>query len=188
MSLSALPSHWSDTLFGLRAGTSKSEWRIQQAGRLGATDLEVCHAAAQDTLRPDGAAVLRLGHWPKYVRQQLTDVTHRHAGFVMLASKLAKSLVKGMHCTCLALRQSQAVWAAAEGLTGKWLIITFAEGVATASEPSAQGERLIFSQPLVSPRHADRHLSLVVGRAAGELSQQVRLQLRKAGFGVAPAE
>ncbi len=188
MSLSALPSHWSDTLFGLRAGTSKSEWRIQQAGRLGATDLEVCHAAAQDTLRPDGAAVLRLGHWPKYVRQQLTDVTHRHAGFVMLASKLAKSLVKGMHCTSLALRQSQAVWAAAEGLTGKWLIITFAEGVATASEHSAQGERLIFSQPLVSPRHADRHLSLVVGRAAGELSQQVRLQLRKAGFGVAPAE
>ncbi len=135
----------------------------------------------------DGARVLRLGFWPRHVRHHLTDATHRHAELVRLVQKFAKAVAPKVQCTSVALRQGPAVDQDEPGLEGCWLEIYFEVPTAWAHLCSAEGKQQLFKQQVAVAAGDGRTLSRVVGRATGELSQQIRLQLRRAGFGVALA-
>ncbi len=187
LSLGAKATDWSATLLGLRTGLADSTWRLQQAARLGATDLEVLLEALATGLRADGAQVLRLGYWPKHVHNYLTDATHRQAELIRLVQRFAKSVASQVQCTSIALRQGPAVDRDEPGLEGEWLELYFQVPTAWAHVCHAGGKTRLFRQSVAVAAGDGRTLSIVVGRATGELSQQLRLQLRRAGFGVAPA-
>ena len=137
--------------------------------------------------RADGARVVRLGFWPRHVHHYLTDATHRHAELVRLIQRFAKAVAPCVQCTSMALRQGPAVDQAESGLLGEWLELYFKVPTAWAHVCREGSKRRLFRQNVAVAAGDGRTLSIIVGRASGELSQQLRVQLRRAGFGVAPA-
>ena len=89
-----------------RAGLATPAWRLRQAARLGAQDLEVPFKAIATHYKAHGTRALRLGSWPRHARAYLTDATHRHAVLAKLIQKAPKSVRPAGQCTHLCVAGS----------------------------------------------------------------------------------